>query len=284
MKKFRLFACLSLIFTLLVSISTVSFSEEKAKDGEKILMMATTTSTDNTGLLDALKPALLKETGIELRWTAVGTGKALQMGKDCNVDVVLVHDPEAEAKFIAEGALVNRTELMYNDFIIVGPKNDPAGIKKKSVVDAMKILASKKAIFTSRGDKSGTHMLELRLWKAAGLPVPEKESWYMQTGQGMIETITIAAEKGGYTLADRGTYIKYESTLKGKPGAVILVEKDQALFNQYSAIEVNPAKCPKVKNDLAKNYIAWMKSKKTQKLIGDFKLMGKPLFTPNAKK
>lgn len=284
MKKFRLFACLSMAFVFIISISAVSFSEEKANDGGKVLMMATTTSTDNTGLLDVLKPAFLKETGIELRWTAVGTGKALQMGKDCNVDVVLVHDPEAEAKFIAEGALVNRTELMYNDFIIVGPKNDPAKIKKLSVNNAMKTIMEKKAFFASRGDKSGTHMLEQRLWKAAGLNIPDKETWYMQTGQGMIETITIAAEKGGYTITDRGTFIKYESTLKGKPGAVILVEKDQALFNQYSAIEVNPAKCPKVKNDLAKNYITWMKSKKTQKLIGNFKLMGKPLFTPNAKK
>lgn len=284
MKKFRLLACLSLVFAFIIFISAVSFSEEKAAEGGKILMMATTTSTDDTGLLDALKPVLLKETGIDLRWTAVGTGKALQMGRDCNADVVLVHDPEAEDKFVAEGAGINKTQLMYNDFIIVGPKNDPAGIKKKSVVEAMKLIMSKKANFASRGDKSGTHMLEQRLWKAAGLNVPEKEEWYMQTGQGMIATITIAAEKGGYTITDRGTYIKYESTLKGKPGAVILVEKDKVLLNQYSAIEVNPAKCPKVKNDLAKSYITWMKSKKTQKLIGNYKLMGKTLFTPNAKK
>jgi tungstate transport system substrate-binding protein len=247
-------------------------------------MMATTTSTDNTGLLDVLAKNLKKEKGIELRWTAVGTGKALQMGRDCNVDVVLTHDPEAEDKFVADGAGINKTQLMYNDFIIVGPKNDPAGIRKKSVVEALKIINEKKAVFTSRGDKSGTHMLEQRLWKSAGLAVPEKETWYMETGQGMIETITIAAEKGGYTLADRGTFIKYESTLKGKPGAVILVEKDQALFNQYSAIEVNPAKCPKARNDLAKAYIDWMKSPKTQRAIGNFKLMKKPLFTPNAKK
>jgi len=268
----------------ILSISVVSFSEEKAKDGEKVLMMATTTSTDNTGLLDALKPVFLKETGVELRWTAVGTGKALQMGRDCNVDVVLVHDPDAEAKFVADGAGINKTQLMYNDFIIVGPKNDPAGIKNKGVVKAMKTIMEKKAFFASRGDKSGTHMLEQKLWKTAGLNVPDKEPWYMQTGQGMIETITIAAEKGGYTITDRGTFIKYESTLKGKPGAVILVEKDKALFNQYSAIEVNPAKCPKVQNDLAKAYIKWMKSKKTQKFIGDLKLMAKPLFTCNAKK
>lgn len=284
MKKFRLLACLSLLFVFIVSISAVSFSEEKVKDSGKVLMMATTTSTDNTGLLDVLAKNLKKEKGIELRWTAVGTGKALQMGRDCNVDVVLTHDPEAEDKFVADGAGINKTQLMYNDFIIVGPKNDPAGIKKKSVVEALKIINEKKAVFTSRGDKSGTHMLELRLWKSAGLAVPEKEKWYMETGQGMIETITIAAEKGGYTLADRGTFIKYESSLKGKPGAVILVEKDQALFNQYSAIEVNPAKCPKARNDLAKAYIEWMKSPQTQRAIGNFKLMKKPLFTPNAKK
>jgi len=284
MKKFRFFACLVFAFAFIISVSTVSFSEEKAKDGGKVLMMATTTSTDDTGLLDVLAKNLKKDTGIELRWTAVGTGKALQMGRDCNVDIVLTHDPEAENKFVADGAGINKTEMMYNDFIIVGPKNDPAGIKKKTVSEAMKLIMDKKAVFASRGDKSGTHMLEQRLWKAAGLPVPEKEAWYMQTGQGMITTITIAAEKGGYTITDRGTFIKYESTLKGKPGAVILVEKDKILLNQYSAIEVNPAKCPKARNDLAKAYIDWMKSPKTQKAIGNFKLLGKPLFTPNAKK
>jgi tungstate transport system substrate-binding protein len=246
-------------------------------------MMATTTSTDNTGLLDYLAPEFKKDTGIELKWTAVGTGKALQMGANCDVDILLVHDPDAEKKFMADGFGVNRKELMYNDFVIIGPKNDPAGIKKKSVVQAMKAIADKKANFASRGDKSGTHALELKLWKTTGIATPDKEAWYLQTGQGMIETIKIASEKGGYTITDRGTYIKYESTNKGKPPLVILVENDSNLFNQYAAIEVNPAKCTSAKNDVAKQFIKWMASKRGQKLVKDFKLEGKQLFTPNAK-
>lgn len=282
MKKNLLFKTLTftLIFTL--SLATGIFSEEK-KSGDKVLMMATTTSTDNTGLLDYLKPYFEKETGIEWRWVAVGTGKALQMGQNCDVDVLLVHDPDAEEKFMKGGFGQNRTQVMYNDFVIIGPKEDPAKIKGKNVKKAMKAIMDSKAAFTSRGDKSGTHMLEQRLWKETGVAVPEKESWYLSTGQGMIETIKIASEKNGYTITDRGTFIKYEASLKGKPGLVILVEGDKALFNQYSVIEVNPKKCDKVKNGLAKEFIKWMKSKKTQKLIADFKLEGKQLFTPNAK-
>jgi len=270
-------------FTLLIaaSLSSAAFSVEKISG--KTLMMATTTSTDNTGLLDYLAPEFKKDTGIELKWVAVGTGKALQMGTNCDVDVLLVHDPDAEKKFMADGSGINRKELMYNDFVIIGPKNDPAQIRKLGVVKAMKAIAAKKANFASRGDKSGTHALELKLWKTAGIAAPDKESWYMQTGQGMIETIKVASEKGGYTITDRGTYIKYESTNKGNPPLVILVENDSNLFNQYAAIEVNPAKCTKVKNDAAREFIKWMASKKGQKLVKDFKLEGKQLFTPNAK-
>jgi len=269
---------LVLSFFMTILLSSSIYSADK-----KVLMMATTTSTDNTGLLDYLVPEFKKDTGIELKWTAVGTGKALQMGQNCDVDVLLVHDPDAEQKFMADGFGVNRKELMYNDFVIIGPKNDPAGIKKMTVVKAMKAIADKKANFASRGDKSGTHALELKLWKTTGIATPDKEAWYLQTGQGMIETIKIASEKGGYTITDRGTYIKYESTNKGNPPLVILVEKDNNLFNQYAAIEVNPAKCQKVKNDVAKEYIKWMASKRGQKLVKDFKLEGKQLFTPNAK-
>jgi tungstate transport system substrate-binding protein len=247
-------------------------------------MMATTTSTDNTGLLDYLAPEFKKDTGIELKWIAVGTGKALQLGKNCDVDVLLVHDPDAEKEFMTGGYGINRKEIMYNDFVIIGPKNDPAGIKKMTVAKAMKAIADKKATFTSRGDKSGTHALELKLWESSGINTPDKESWYLQTGQGMIETIKVASEKNGYTITDRGTYIKYETTMKGNPPLVILVDKDTKLFNQYAAIEVDPTKCHKVKNDLAKEYIKWMSSPKGQKLIKDFKLEGKQLFTPNAKK
>jgi len=251
---------------------------------EKVLTMATTTSTDNTGLLDYLAPKFKEATGIELKWTATGTGKALKLGENCDVDVLMVHAPPAEQKFVDDGFGVDRREIMYNDFVIIGPADDPAGIKGKSVKEALTLLESKQAIFTSRGDNSGTHQKELSLWKAAGLPVPEKQNWYVQTGQGMLATINIAAERQGYTMTDRGTYIKYEDNLKGNPPLKILVEGDAPLLNQYSVIAVNPKHCPKVKYDTAEQFINWITEEQGQQLIKDFKLLGKPLFTPNAKK
>jgi len=250
---------------------------------EKVLLMATTTSTEDTGLLNVLAPEFKKATGIDLRWTATGTGKALKLGEDCNVDVLMVHAPGAEKKFVDAGFGLNRREIMYNDFVIIGPAADPAGVKGKSVKDALQAIRAKKATFVSRGDKSGTHMMELDLWKAGEGAVPEKEAWYAQAGQGMMATIAIAAEKNGYTLADRGTYIKYENNMKGTPPLKILVEGDQALFNQYSVIVVNPAKCAKAKLELANQFSNWIAGAQGQRLIKDFKLMGKPLFTPNAK-
>lgn len=249
---------------------------------EQVLMMATTTSTDNTGLLDELAPMFTKDTGIDLRWTAIGTGKALAMGRNCDVDVLLVHAPGAEMKEVEDGNAVDRTQLMYNDFVIIGPGSDPAGVKGMSVADAMKTFAAKKAKFASRGDNSGTNKKEISLWKGAGMAVPDKAGWYIQTGQGMLATIRVAAEQGAYTMTDRGTYIKYEASKDGNPPLKILVEGDKNLFNQYSAMAVNPAKCPSVKYDLAKEFISWMASPAAQKAIGDFRLMGKQLFTPNA--
>ncbi len=245
--------------------------------------MATTTSTNDTGLLDYLAPQLKADTGIDLHWVAVGTGKALAHGKNCDVDVLFVHDPESEQNFMSEGCGIDRTQVMYNDFIIIGPKDDPAGVKGKKISKAMNRIAKKKAVFASRADKSGTHMKELGLWKDAEVTPPEKESWYVQTGQGMMNTINIAAERGGYTLTDRGTYIKYESNFKGNPPLVILVEGDKSLRNHYSVITVNPGKCKNVKVDLAKKFTQWMVSEKGQKLIGDYSMMGKKLFIPNAK-
>lgn len=248
-----------------------------------VLMMATTTSTDNTGLLDELAPAFQAETGIELRWTAVGTGKALAMGANCDVDVLLVHAPASEMKLVNAGQAIDRTQLMYNDFVIIGPASDPAGIKGMKDADAaLKKIAAAKAVFASRGDNSGTNKKELALWKSAGLAAPDKEAWYVQTGQGMIATIRVAEEKNGYTLTDRGTYIKYESTSQGAAILGVVVEGDKVLFNQYSAMAVNPAKCPNVKYDLAKTFIAWMASPATQQRIANFRLLGKQLFTPNA--
>jgi len=273
LKKLCVAAC---VMACLIGFSTGAGAED-------VLRMATTTSTDNTGLLDYLAPVFKADTGIELQWVSVGTGKALALGKNCDVDVLLVHAPEAEMKYVKEGSAVDRTELMYNDFIFIGPPADPAGLKGKSVKEALGVIASKEAPFASRGDNSGTHKKELELWKHAQLAVPDKETWYIQTGQGMLNTINIAAERDAYTMTDRGTFIKYESNWKGKPPLVILVEGDPSLRNQYSALAVNPQKCSNVKYDLAKKYIAWMASKKAQKLIGDFQLMGKQLFVPNAK-
>jgi tungstate transport system substrate-binding protein len=270
---------LLIVGLLLASLVATGFAGAQ----EKVLLMATTTSTEDTGLLNVIGPEFKKASGIDLRWTATGTGKALKLGEDCNVDVLMVHAPDAEKKFVEAGFGLNRREIMYNDFIIIGPAADPAGIKGKSVKDALQAIQAKKANFVSRGDKSGTHMMELDLWKASGAPVPEKEPWYAQAGQGMMATITIAAEKNGYTLADRGTYIKYENNLQGNPPLKILVEGDRALFNQYSVIAVNPAKCPKAQLELATKFSDWITGPEGQKLIKEFKVMGKPLFTPNAK-
>lgn len=251
---------------------------------EKTLMMATTTSTDDTGLLPVLAAAFKKDTGIELKWTAVGTGKALELGKNCDVDVLLVHAPAAEKKYVEDGFGTKRTEVMYNDFVIVGPAGDPSGVKGKKAAEALAALARGKAPFISRGDDSGTHKMEQSLWKTAGLAVPDKETFYVQAGQGMMAVINMAQERGGYTLTDRGTYIAYEAKAGGKPGLVILVEGDKPLLNQYAVIPVNPAKCPKVKYPQAEAFSVWLASPRGQKVVGDFKLQGKKLFTPNAAK
>jgi tungstate transport system substrate-binding protein len=250
---------------------------------EKVLKMATTTSTDNTGLLDYLIPKFKEKTGIELKWTATGTGKALKLGENCDVDVLMVHAPPAEKKFVSDGFGTDRREIMYNDFVIIGPAEDAAGIKGKSIKDALRMIQAKQIVFVSRGDNSGTNKKELSLWKAADLAVPEKENWYVQTGQGMLATINIAAERNGYTMTDRGTYIKYEDNLKGNPPLKILVEGDAVLLNQYSVIAIDKKHCAKAKYDMAKQFIKWITGADAQQLVKDFKLLGKPLFTPNAK-
>jgi tungstate transport system substrate-binding protein len=248
-----------------------------------MLRMATTTSTDNTGLLDYLVPEFTKDTGIELQWVSVGTGKALELGRNCDVDVLLVHAPEAELEYVEAGYGVNRRQLMYNDFVIIGPPGDPGKVQGMTVAEALKTLGEKGIPFASRGDNSGTYKKELELWKHANM-APEKESWYIQTGQGMINTINIAAERDAYTMTDRGTFIKYADNHQGNPPLVVLVEGDATLFNQYSALAVNPSRCENVKYDLALKFIDWMASPRAQELVGEFRLLGQPLFTPNAEK
>jgi len=255
-----------------------------ARAQNKTLMMATTTSTDDTGLLPVLAAAFKKDTGIELKWVAVGTGKALEHGKNCDVDVLLVHAPGAEKQFVDEGHGVNRTQVMYNDFILVGPAADPAKIKGKTAAQALAAIAAAKAPFVSRGDDSGTHKMEQKLWKNSGMAVPDKDPWYVSAGQGMMATLNMAAERKAYTLVDRGTYISYEDQAKGKPSLAILVEGDKPLLNQYSVISVNPATCKSVKFDLSETFRKWLASPAGQKVVGDFTLKGKKLFTPNAGK
>ncbi len=263
-------------FTLLSAVNICFPSDRK-------LMMATTTSTDNTGLLDYIAPIFMEKTGIELRWVAVGTGKALALGRNCDVDILMVHAPQAEMQFIQNGYGTLRRKIMYNDFVLIGPESDPAGIKGKTVLEALSTIGLKKVFFISRGDDSGTYKKEISLWKDTGIAVPDKERWYIQTGQGMINTINIAAEMGAYTISDRGTFIKYESGFKVTPPLVILAEGDRVLRNQYSVVKLNPDRCVDAKHDLADIFIDWISSAEAQLLISNFRLLGKQLFIPNTR-
>lgn len=261
---------------LLASLATPALAAEP-------LMMATTTSTQDTGLLEYLEPIFRKDTGIELKWVSVGTGKALQIAKDCNADVLLVHAPKAEKEFVAAGHGIDRRQVMYNDFVLVGPKADPAKVKGKTTAEALKAIAGAKSAFVSRGDQSGTHKKELGLWKSVNME-PDKEGFYKSAGSGMIKTLTMANELGAYTLTDRGTWIKFSGQQGENFGMDILVEGDKDLLNQYSVITVNPAQCPKVKVEQARKFEDWWVSPATQQKIAEFKLEGKQLFFPNAGK
>ena len=247
------------------------------------LMMATTTSTQDSGLLEYLEPIFKKETGIELKWVAVGTGKALEIAKNCDADVLLVHAPGAEMEFIKAGHGIDRRQIMYNDFVIVGPKADPAKIAGKSSGEALGRIFESKAGFVSRGDQSGTHKAEQKLWKQAGI-TPDKDPAYLSAGQGMMATLNMAAEKKAYALTDRGTWITFADKAGTDNTLAIVVEGDTALFNQYSVITVNPAQCPKVDKALAQKFEDWWVAPSTQQKIADYKLKGKQLFFPNAGK
>ena len=245
------------------------------------LILATTTSTQDSGLLDDMIPVFEKDTGYKVKVVAVGSGAALQMGQEGNADVLLVHSPSAEKTYMDGGFGVDRRLVMHNDFIIVGPAADPAGIKGvATAVEAFTKIAAAKAQFISRGDKSGTNTMELGLWKKASL-TPEGD-WYVESGQGMGATLKIASEKGAYTLTDRATYLANKATLSLE----ILVEGDNALLNVYHVISVNPDKWPKVNKDGAKAFADFFTSKKGQDLIGKFGAdkYGQALFTPDAGK
>ena len=241
------------------------------------LKLATTTSTDNSGLLKYLHPAFEKAAGVKVHTIAVGTGKALALGRNGDVDVVLVHARAAEDKFVADGWGVNRRDVMANDFIIIGPREDPAGIRGESdAVRALKRIAMKKARWFSRGDDSGTHKKEKQLWKDAAMQPSGR--WYASLGQGMGKTLLAADEKQGYTLTDRGTYIAMS---EGKRISLeVLVEGDERLFNPYGVIAVNPKRHPHARYDLAMKYIEFLTSEKGQLLIAGYRMNGKILFYP----
>lgn len=256
-----------------LGLSTVSAQDRS-------ITMASTTSTEQSGLFAHLLPAFKAARNIDVKVVAVGTGQALDMGRRGDADVVFVHDQVGEEKFVAEGFGLKRTAVMYNDFILVGPKSDPVGTKGKDVAEALRKLSTGSADFVSRGDKSGTHAAELRYWKAAGVETPVgKFAGYKECGCGMGPALNIASSTNAYALTDRGTWLNF----KNRGDLAVLVEGDTRLFNQYGVIVVNPAKHPHVKQDLAQAFADWVVSSEGQASIAAYRIAGEQLFFPNAK-
>ena len=252
-----------------------------AQAQDKSIVVSSTTSTQDSGLFGHILPLFKAKTGIEVKVISQGTGQALDTGRRGDADVVFVHARAQEEKFVADGFGVKRYPVMYNDFVLIGPKSDPAGIKGgKDIVAALKQIKSRSASFISRGDKSGTHAAELNLWKAAAIDIAgaDKGPWYKEIGQGMGAALNTASASNGYVLADRGTWISF----KNRGDLDILVEGDQRLFNQYGVILVNPAKHPAVKEDLGQAFIDWLVSPGGQKAIADYKINGQQLFFAHA--
>jgi tungstate transport system substrate-binding protein len=265
---------------LLIAVAAGVVFAATAVAQDKSILVASTTSTQDSGLFDHLLPLFKSKTGIDVRVVAQGTGQAIDTGRRGDADVVFVHARVAEEKFLAEGFGVKRYPVMYNDFILVGPQTDPAGIKgSKDIVAALKTLKDKGVPFISRGDKSGTHQAELKLWSIAGVDISkDKGPWYREIGQGMGAALNSASASNAYVLADRATWLSF----KNKGDLVIAVEGDKRLFNQYGVILVNPAKHPSVKQEFGQQFIDWLISAEGQKAIADYKVNGEQLFYPNA--
>lgn len=246
---------------------------------DQAIVVASTTSTQDSGLFNYLLPIVREKTGVEVKVLAQGTGQALDTARRGDADVVFVHAKSAEEKFLAEGFGVKRYPVMYNDFVLIGPKGDPAGIRGHDVVASLQTIKTKAAPFISRGDRSGTHIAELALWKDAGIDVAtDRGNWYKEIGQGMGAALNIASAANAYVLADRGTWLAF----KNRGDLAILVEGDKRLFNQYGVMLVNPAKHPTVKKEAGQRFIDWLISPEGQNAIAGYKIEGQQLFYPNA--
>jgi tungstate transport system substrate-binding protein len=272
----KIFRSLLLSFSLVTSVLTFS-----AQAQEKSILVSSTTSTEQSGLFGYILPIFKMKSGIDVKVVAVGTGQALDIGRRGDADVVFVHDKPAEEQFVQDGYATKRYEVMYNDFILIGPKSDPAKVGGgKDIQAAFQKIATAQAPFISRGDKSGTHAAELRYWKGAGIAVSPSQSWYKETGSGMGPALNTASAMNGYILADRGTWLSF----KNRGDLTILVQGDPKLFNQYGVMLVNPAKYPSVKKTEGQAFIDWLVSKNGQDVIASYQIGGEQLFFPNAKK
>ena len=268
--------CIRAILTSVVALIFLNIAHAGAA-----LVVASTTSTEQSGLFAYLLPPFQKAYAVSVNIVALGTGQALDVGRRGDADVVFVHDQVAEEKFIAEGAGVERIAVMYNDFVLIGPSDDPAKAAGKDIVAGFKAVYANKAAFVARGDKSGTHAAELRYWKMAGLdPATEKQTWYRDTGSGMGPALNTAAAMNAYIIADRGTWLSF----KNRQNLKIIVEGDAKLFNQYGVILVNPKKHPHVKAEAGPRFINWLVSAEGQATIAGYKIGGEQLFFPNAVK
>jgi tungstate transport system substrate-binding protein len=268
----------NLFLSLLIAFS---IHAPQALAQEKSIVVSSTTSTEQSGLFGFILPIFKMKTGIDVKVVAVGTGQALDIGRRGDADVVFVHDKPAEELFVQEGYSTKRNEVMYNDFVLIGPKSDPAKVGGgKDIQAAFQKIASAQAPFVSRGDKSGTHAAELRYWKGAGIAVSPSQTWYKETGSGMGPALNTASAMNGYILADRATWLSF----KNRGDLTILAQGDPKLFNQYGVMLVNPAKYPSVKKAEGQAFIDWLISKNGQDVIASYQIGGEQLFFPNAKK
>jgi tungstate transport system substrate-binding protein len=270
----RWFGSLRILATIaVVSLGAAAWGQVQS------IVVASTTSTQDSGLFGYLLPIVKQKTGVEVKVLAQGTGQALDTARRGDADVVFVHAKSAEQKFLAEGYGVKRYPVMYNDFVIVGPKDDPAGIKGKDVVAALQTIKARAAPFISRGDRSGTHIAELNLWKEAGIDIAQDHGpWYKEIGQGMGAALNMASASNGYVLSDRGTWLAFQN----RGDLAVLVEGDKRLFNQYGVMLVNPARHPQVKKEAGQRFIDWLISPEGQSAIAGYKINGQQLFYPNA--